>query len=234
MKIPFTKNNVLKASIQNKSEKGDWYHHPTEKDIKEKCIDLSCIKPLHERNNEPKGKNTSAEKWLEAYVIQLAKRERNYDGLFDLAGKKYRFLYSQFTFRSTDKHGPRFLDCLLFDPESNHLVIIELKADRALKKAVDELDYYAHKLDEIKDELIDIFELNGIPAIEGYIVWPRNDKGHNAKYDFGGWGLIEYSDDVGMVKNGKLIEPWEKYKHLGQVKKESVIEFIKSRPSKIF
>jgi hypothetical protein len=231
MTVPFDKNFVHDAWEKNKAEQGDLYHHPTEKGIIVKNIDLSSGKPLHGIHNEPEGKNTSAEKWLEAYIIQKAKHSNNYEESFELAGSKYRFLYSQLNFRSEGKNGSRPLDCLLFEPASCRFIIIELKIKRELKKAISELDYYAYKVDEIKNELMRVFELKGIPTIEGYIVWPANDRADNSKHDFGRWGLIEYSDDYGMIEHGRLIRPWEKYQSLGQ---KLEIRFVKKKPSEVF
>lgn len=45
---------VIRAIELNRDEPGDIYHHPSEKAIVPKCIDLYCHKPLHEIGNKPK------------------------------------------------------------------------------------------------------------------------------------------------------------------------------------
>ena len=104
----------------NKDKTGDIYHHPSEKRIVRKCIDLSCQKPLHAIGNEPK--SFSEEKWLEAYLIRKAK-ENNW--ILQLANRKFRFLYSQLNFRATGSKPPRPLDLLLYEQETNHLTVME-------------------------------------------------------------------------------------------------------------
>ena len=230
----FTKDfveNVHKAWEDNRKEIHNVYHHPKENGIVNKCIDLSCHKPLHDVRNEPKEKSDSSEKWLEAYIIQLAKRSDNYKATFELAGREYRFLYSQLQFRSMEKHNPRPLDCLLYEPTTNSLVVIELKAERVLKCAVKELDYYAVNVSKIKNELAHVFDdVDGVSTVEGYIVWPGKDNADNNRHNFGRWGLIEYSDKYGMVNNGKLVKPWDQIKKIGQ---ELTMEFRRFKKSEI-
>lgn len=227
----FTKGlaeNVRKAWEANKKEANNIFHHPTTNGVVQKCIDLSCNKPLtkiHTGENKPR--SNSPERWLEAYVIQQAKQSKNYKGMFELAGNNYRFLYSQLKFPSVGKSEARPLDCLLYEPKTRRLVIIELKAERTLKCAVKELDYYAVKVNEIGNKLTCMFTLDGVSAVEGYIVWPGNKKADNSKLDFGGWGLIEYSDKYGMIKNGKLVKPWEK------CNQNQIIKFAKVKESKV-
>ena len=79
MAVPFTEKFVRQAREANREESDNVYHHPREDKVVKKCIDLSCRKPLtneHKPNNQPK--SGSPEKWLEAYIIQLAKRSNNY------------------------------------------------------------------------------------------------------------------------------------------------------------
>jgi hypothetical protein len=227
----FTKGlaeNVCKEREANKKETNNVFHHPTTNGVVQKCIDLSCNKPLTKiHTSEHKPKSNSPERWLEAYVIQQAKQSNNYEGVFKLAGNNYRFLYSQLKFPSSGKDKARPLDCLLYEPKTRRLVILELKAERVLKFAVNELDYYASQVNKIRNKLASIFTLDGVSAVEGYIVWPGNKKGDNSKFDFGEWGLIEYSDKYGMIKDGKLVEPWKK------CKQNPMIEFVKVKESRV-
>ena len=166
-------------------------------------------------------------RWLEAYVIQQAKRRDNYNGTFALAGNNYRFLYSQLKLPHTEKNRARPLDCLLYESETRHLVILELKAERVLKPALEELDYYAPRVLEIKEELTRVFNLEEVTAVEGFIVWPGKKRGDKSKYDLNDWGLIEYFNEFGMIRNGKLREPWK------QPSKKQTIEFVKLQESKL-
>lgn len=240
MKVPFSKDNILKAHKQNRSAQGDvdLYYHPTEKSIRVKSIDLLCKKPLtDEKVDASKIKKGSTEKWLEAYIIQLAKRSNNYQDPFELANSYYYFLYSQLNFRKvTNEKGAHPLDCLLFEPSNNHFVVLELKTEAnmaVLKTAVEELNRYTKKISELKNELKDvltgIYELGGALAVEGYLVWPKNDLGTAIENKLNGWGLIECSDNFGVICNGKFVEPWEKYRKYQQ---KLTIQFNKIKPSK--
>ena len=243
MATPFTKDlaeNIHKAWEANKKEVDNVYHHPTTNGTVKKCIDLSCNKPLtkvHTSENKPK--SNSPERWLEAYIIQLAKQSNNYKEPFELVDKEHnlvavtelncRFLYSQLKFRRTEDSGARPLDCLLYEPATHHLIIAELKATREERsKAIEELDYYAEKIYGNKDELAKIFPfIDNVIDVEGYIVWPENKRNANIELNFGGWGLIEYSDKHGMIKHGKLVKPWE------QCNQNQIIEFVKVKESKV-
>ena len=69
------------------------YYHPTENGILRKCIDLSCHKPLtkvHTFENKPG--SSSSEKWLEAYIIKLAKRKDNYKEPFKLVDEEHNLV----------------------------------------------------------------------------------------------------------------------------------------------
>ena len=226
----------------NREEGGDVYHHPTENGLVKKCIDLSCKKPLtrvHTSSNKPK--SGSSERWLEAYIIQLAKLSDNYKKPFKLVDKEHNlvdqaemsccFLYSQLKFGKTEDDGARPLDCLLYEPSTSHLIILELKATRKERgKAIGELEYYAKKVYQDKDELAEIFGYSGgVKAVEGYIVWPGNDKFNNkTPLDFGGWGLIGYSDPYGIITNGSLVKPWDQFK---DYKNKLTIDFTMYRRS---
>lgn len=230
MTILFDENltkNVHDAWEANRNETDDVYHHPTTNGVVRKCIDLSCNKPLtkaHSSANKPKSE--SPERWLEAYVIQQAKRSNNYTGTFALASNNYRFLYAQLKFPRKGNNQARPLDCLLYEPETRHLVILELKAERVLKLALEELDYYAHRILEIKGELTRVFDLEEVTAIEGFIVWPGKKRGDTSKFDLRGWGLIEYFNESGMIRDGKLINPWD------TSGENQAIEFVKLQESK--
>lgn len=222
--------NIHEAWKANRNEIGDVYHHPTENGIVEKCIDLSCRKPLHAIGSEPN--SDSSERWLEAYIIQLAKHSNNYREPFNLSGieNKYKFLASQMKFESYEDSPARPLDCLLYDVSTNHLIIMELKANRALRTAVKELNYYAGEVIKIKNGLVLVFDLNNVSAVEGYIVWPENENADNSKKEFGRWGLIEYSGKSGMIKNGNLVKPWEQFKIFGH---KLTMKFSKIKNSEV-
>lgn len=169
----------------NKDEEGNLYHHPTQKGIFKKCIDLFCRKPLHDIKHEPS--SNGSERWLEAYIIRLAKQHNKYQNPFELPGvnERYRFLDSQRNFESDVNGPPRNLDCLLFQQENRSLVVIELKANgRERAKAITELDHYTKKISKIKDEISSVFNLGGVSAIEGYIVWPGDDIYQKEKLTF--------------------------------------------------
>lgn len=226
------KNNVIEAWKANINELDNIYHHPTTKGIVEKCIDLSCKKPLTEKHTPDKIFGLgSTEKWLEAYIIQTAKKSNQYKSAFQFNGitNHYYFLYSQLNFKGIR----RPLDCMLYEPATQNLIILELKANRALKCAKEELEKYTEEIRKIKHEIKEVFEkiyndFEGISGIEGYIVWPENIKGRQNLFD--GWGVIEYSSEYDIIRNGNLVEPWQHYIKVGD---KMTINFKKVIDSKI-
>lgn len=218
---------VRKARADNAAEERNEYHHPTESDVIHKNIDLTCQKPMCEIN-EP-FKSNGYEKWLEAYVIQLAKRSNKYQSPFQLTGVPNYFLFldSQRNFRQDTSNYARPLDCLFFEPDSHHLVVIELKATRKERgKAITELNHYTQEILEIKEEIASVFGLDEISGVEGYVVWPGDDRRYGKEpMDFGDWGVIGYSGN-GYVNHGKLTKPWELFETQGYS-----IQFTKYRSS---
>jgi len=192
---------IQEAISRNKGEKDDIYYHPAYSRMVLKCIDLSCHRPLHAAGSrhfkEPESKK-SEEKWLEAYLIQQAKKN---GWILELCGKKYKFLYSQLNFKSEGEADPRPLDLLLYDPQCRSLVVLELKVTRQLKRAKEELQYYTKKIRESKGRIADVFHLPSDLSVLGYIVWPSNARGRQLKLD--DWGLIEYP---------WMAAPWAKFK----------------------
>lgn len=210
---PAFARRVRVALELNENELRDVYHHPSEKRIVEKCIRLYCRKPLtamHADENEPK--SHSPERWLEAYLIQLAKQN---NWMLKIANKKYQFLYSQLKFPEEEGKKARPLDLLLYELETKNLIVMELKAERVLAKAKSELDDYVTRIDKIKKEIASVFRLGPVSGVEGYIVWPANENAHK-KHHLGSHRLIEYTSPHGIVNNGKLVKPWEKFKELGE------------------
>ena len=206
---------VRDAVELNNTAVGDVYYHPSEKKVVKKCIDLSCQKPLHDANNDHPKSSRSEEKWLEAYLIRKAMRNNRE---LELAGRKYLFLYSQLNFRGKP---PRPLDLLLFEAGLHHLVIMELKVNRELGRAKEELDDYSNKLISLKEEFTEVFGLVAISGVRSYIVWPRNERADNNKHDFGSCGVLEYT---------KIDKPWNKHVELGE---RLIINFDCVRESQI-
>lgn len=214
-------DNIKRAVERNQRESKDMdiYYHPTAARIVKKSIDLALKKPLG-RFGGKQPESFSQERWLEAYLIRKAKRN---NWILELAGKQYKFLASQLKFkREVEAQGKthRVLDILLYDEHDNELVILELKRVRQLKEAKAELDYYKRKVKESVDGLRRAFDLPEIRGISGYIVWPASSKegkwGQDLDKHLDNYGLVEYTSPHGIVKNGKLEEPWEKFRELGE------------------
>jgi len=199
---------IQEAISQNKPNSGDIYYHPAYTRMVRKCIDLSCHRPLHAAESrhfkEPNSKGLE-EKWLEAYLIQQAKKN---GWILELCGKKYKFLYSQLNFKSEGKGKPaRPLDLLLYDadPDARCLVVLELKIKREFKRAKEELEYYTEKIHECQDRIVDVFGLGEVHDVVGCIVWPKSDRGHDERLDFGKYGVMEYV---------KVPRPWDKFNEM--------------------
>jgi hypothetical protein len=228
MAVRLDSETIHRAWEKNLNEAGNFYYHPLKTNIIKKCIDLRCRKPLCER--ELTHERGSSEKWLEAYIIQLAKRRNHYQDTLELAGDNYRFLFSQLMVPVARKKTDCPLDCLLYNPETGNLVVLELKATRALTKAVTELDDYTAPIRDAKNDIARVFDLKHMPKVEGYIVWPesKDEKVQNRTYDLSGWGLIQYYDDEHrIIKNGKLVQPWKKFESLD---KDLTMTFTKVQP----
>lgn len=185
------KNLVVKARLENETNPVTTYSHPTSTCIKKKCIDLSCKKPLHEVKVKCPTESSSVERWLEAYLIQEARKN---GWRITIAGCNYKFLYSQLKFRKDKTTGKvPTLDLLLYEPKNSHLVVIELKGAKSQSsksKAKTELIAYLNRLkaDKIRCELKDAFDLGNIVDVKGYIAWPKE----------------------------KVSKPWEVFRKLGR------------------
>lgn len=203
---------------ENVIYRSDLYFHPQEggNEIIVKLIDLNLTNPLCRFTSRPQG-NKWEERWVEAYLINKAK---NNGWKPDLAGKKYRFLASQFTFRKDpDSPGTRHVDLLLYDEEKGDLVILELKKEaNKLFEARKQLEIYINKIRRLykKEEKAfrEVFGLGAIEGVIGYIVYPRNENVTIEEKDFPKYepfGLMEYIKPWGnnfdrVRKSGKDME----------------------------
>jgi hypothetical protein len=217
---------------------GDIYFHPRESGNKVvvKTIDLNLVNPLCEVNSRPHEKSKAQnkkdweERWVEAYLINKAKKK---SWVFDnLAGKDYRFLASQLTFRESsalkiEDRYHKHIDLLLYNQDDKHLVVLELKSEAnksSLSEANQELKIYVKELlrllkdektKEGKNAVLEAFELESVEDVIGYIVYPRAEKELPIKKEdfpnYEPFGLIEYSkpwgDNFGEVTMaGKSME----------------------------
>jgi len=191
----------------------DLYFHPKKSgnEIVVKTIDLCSINPLCKANNEPQG-NKWRERWVEAYLIREAK---NNCWELELAGRKYRFLASQFTFqRQPDSKKTKHVDLLLYDEQNKNLIALELKVDsrgfkKAMSEAMEELVGYKEELirlfigdEDEKDGALEAYNLELVKDVVGYIVYPRTGNESLIKEDdfptYEPFGIMEY------------VQPWEK------------------------
>jgi len=184
---------IHEAIAKNKPKMGDIYYHPAYSRMVPKCIDLSCQRPLHAAGSahfkEPEPEKLE-EKWLEAYLIQQAKKN---GWILELCGKEYQFLFSQLNFKSEGNGIPaRPLDLLLYDPDACCLVVLELKVIRQLIRAKEELKYYTGKVRECQGRIADVFRLGEVRYVVGYIVWPGSERSRDDKHEFGKYGVMEY------------------------------------------
>ncbi len=234
MAILFTEKYVeliQYARELNRNDKivGDIYFHPQESSNKiiVKTIDLAKENPLCDVNNKPSG--GGEEHWLEAYIINRSKKN-NWE--FSVSGKPYRFLSSQLRFRQSPllKIRGKFhviTDVLFYDYFDKNLVIWELKKNRDIPTAVEELNCYVSELKRLflKDEGENALKAFGLPLINnvvGYVVCPQ--KGNNTT-NTGNFGLCEFSCQYPIILNGELTKPWDKYKELKKEKRELIIDF---------
>lgn len=212
---------IKQARKLNEDKKiyGDLYFHPRESGNKiiVKTIDLSRTNPLCEVNSVLSDKRDWEERWVEAYLINKAK---NNGWEFDLAGKKYRFLASQFTFRGRKEH--RHVDLLLYDEEEGCLVVLELKK-RAVISSLDAQEELEIFMDEIK-RLINKentafnkafnLEVAKNADVIGYIVCPKSDRVIQ-KRALGEFRLIQYT------------KPWKNFEDVKESGKKMKIEFTR-------
>jgi len=212
---------IQKAIEFNNVETGKIYYHPTPTTIIEKTIDISSKNPLCGVNSVPKGKQNWGERWVEAYLINKAK---NNGWKLDLAGKKCRFLASQFTFRRHPEwKGTKHVDLLLYDEKNRNLVVLELKADsesfptalRELRTYIEELKRLFIEDEDEKGGALKAYNLESVKDVIGYIVYPRTENDspieekNFPKYE--PFGLMEYIKPWGnnfdrVRKSGKDME----------------------------
>jgi hypothetical protein len=225
---------------ENKKISGNLYFHPRESDndVIVKTIDLARINPLCEVNSKPAGNQNWKERWVEAWLINEAKKN---DWQISLAGKKCKFLSSQFTFRENpdleiDGKQHRHVDLLLYNKESKHLVVLELKSKASassLEEAKEELRIYVKEVRRLlkneqtkdgKNAFCEAFDLETVKDVIGYVVYPRTEKESPIKEkDFRNYepfGLMEY------------IEPWKN--NFDEVKKsgrDMIMNFTCPKPA---
>jgi hypothetical protein len=221
---------------------GNIYFHPQEssKKIIVKTIDLAKSNPLCEVNSNPgkKNKQNWEERWIEAYLIDQAKKN---DWEICLDVHQYKFLASQLTFRKHDEwKGTKHIDLLLYDENIKNLVVFELKANsQSFNTAIKELNIYTQELKRLfieneheKDGGLRAFFSNSelIKGVVGYVICPKNESNTNEPVDKN-FGLYEFSCQHPIIKNGVLTKPWGKYEELKKEKKELVIDFeLKKEP----
>ena len=234
-KALFTPNYIrliVLARELNENEKisGDLYFHPVEakNKIVVKTIDLTLHNPLCEANSRPSGEQGQEERWVEAYLIHEAKRNH---WMLELAGKEYRFLSSQLTFRAGPipeikgkKH--RHVDLVLYDEGEGYLVVLELKrqADKSsLCEAKNELRMYLNEIKRLIENentaVLKAFNLKVVKGVIGYIVCPEYDAAIR-ELALGSYGLIVYH------KGPEPWEPWQKFKDAKRAGKDFKIEFF--------
>jgi hypothetical protein len=92
------------------------------------------------------------------------------------------------------------LDLLLYEQDTGFLVVMELKINRALTKAKQELRYYCTRLSDntLQNDLREIFDLGKkIRGVKGYIVWPEKIKNDaNDKNKYAPFGFFEYQQRI--------------------------------------
>ncbi len=207
---------------------GDIYFHPQEgsKKIIVKTIDLAKPDTLFEVNSRSSGKSVGEEHWLEAYIISKSKKH-NWE--FSASDKTYSFLSSQLRFRTSPLLKSHVItDVLLYDDNNKNLVIWELKKNRDINTAIEELNSYVEELKRLflkdeKENALRAFGLSKVIDVVGYVVCPQKDG--NIPTDTKKFGLYEFSSQYPIIENGELIKPWNIYKELKKEKRELLIDF---------
>jgi len=81
---------IKRAKDLNDREKKDVYHHPTERGTVKRSIDLASPNPMSGADSGPK--SSAKERWIEAYLIQEARRN---SWMLGFGEKQYKVEYSQ-------------------------------------------------------------------------------------------------------------------------------------------
>jgi RecB family endonuclease NucS len=158
--------------------------------------------------------------------------------MLELAGKEYRFLSSQLTFRKNpsleikgEQH--RHVDLVLYDEEEGCLVVLELKrqADSSsLCEAKNELRIYVNEINRLikneKTAVLEAFNLKVVKGVIGYIVCPEYDADIQ-ELALDSYGLIEYA------KGPEPWEPWRKFKDAERTGEGFKIEFSCRKPAQM-
>jgi len=210
---------------ENVIYRSDLYFHPQEggNEIIIKVIDLNSTNPLCRFNSRPQG-NKWEERWVEAYLIRQAKDN---SWKLDLAGEKYKFLASQFTFRASpnlEKGGRkhRHVDLLLYDEEEGCLVVLELKKKAVVSSldAKEELETFVNEIKRLIDKENIAFnkafdlEVDKDADVIGYIVCPKSDRAIQERA-LGKFKLIQYT------------KPWKSFEDVKESGRKMKIEFTR-------
>lgn len=224
--------HAIELNNKRESKDKDVYYHPRVRSIIAKSIDLRSQKPMGEFGGK-QPRSCSEERWLEAYLIREAKRN---DWILKLAGKEYRFLSSQFTFRASPSleikgKQHRHVDLLLYDIKEKYLVVLELKKEAdssSLCEARNELRIYVNEIKRLRNE--ENAEFNRAFSLEvdkdadviGHIVCPHpiNDAVIQ-EIDLGEFRLIQYT------------KPWEKFEEVKERGRTIQIKFTCHTPVRI-
>jgi len=209
---------------QNMKISGDLYFHPAESQnrIIVKTTALNQCNPLREVNSTTAGGQRWEERWIEAYLINEAKGN---GWELDLAGRRCRFLASQFTFRKNrrlekEKAKHTHIDLLLYDKVGGCLVVLELKKHAVVSssEAKDELEIYVEEIRQlIRKENAAFnraFDLDVAKdaCVIGYIVCPESDRVIQEQA-LGEFRLLQYT------------KPWRKFEEVKESGKEMRMEF---------
>lgn len=196
------KQNYEKACIKNKNQQ-EFYYCATSSGTTERILDLDSkfvfCKPC---SNESKN-NEIKEYKLAAFMVREALKDPN--NFLPIKGKKWRLLDAERNFAKEDLSevgkGQR-LDLLAYDEQEQSYIVLELKIERSLKKADAELLQYTNTLQNHMEEANKLYSLNA-KNVEGYIVWPSNEKPRKNDKP---WGLLEYEKiDLNSIENMKLL-----------------------------
>lgn len=192
------KNNYQKAKELNKKSIDKYFCATSKKGkITPRTLELDSTSVFCEKERRKTSK-ASPEYQLQAFLVKTAK---NNNWILPIDGKNWELIDAERNFAK--EKSPKKFDLLAYSKKDNDYIILELKKDRNLGTAVEELKKYIEMLTKEISGANEVYQKNG-NKVRGYVVYPntvgnRRDKGCE-------FGIIEYPSGniLENIKNNKI------------------------------
>lgn len=187
-----------KDACEKNCNQSDFYYCATSGDFTQRSLDLNSKSVFCENvRNENDNKEYNEYK-LQAFLVKSAMS--NPEHLLPIPNKEWVLLDAERKFDDSDLVGldgkGGRLDLLAYEKSSSSYIILELKVERHLDKAITELNRYTSVINKYLASANNFYSVEtkiDAQNVNGYILWPRCD---NPKKNNTPWGLIEYDENL--------------------------------------